>query len=95
MAAIITAENRKAATSDAERLELHKTMVAYSGRYRVEGNEFVTTVDMSWNEAWNGTEQRRRWRIEDGKLFIESGPAPAPNFGNRMSIQRGVWEREK
>ena len=77
------------------RAELFKSMVAYGGKYRVEGKEFVTTVDMSWNEAWNGTEQRRFWKIEDGKLFIESAPAPAPNFAGRMLVGRLVWERDK
>jgi Lipocalin-like domain len=89
------AETRKAGTGDAERAALHKTMVAYSGKYRVEGKEFVTTVDMSWNEAWNGTEQRRFWKIEDGKLFIETAPGPAPNFPDKMAVSRLVWERDK
>jgi len=39
MAGIITGENRKAGISDAERAELHKTMIAYSGKYRVDGKE--------------------------------------------------------
>jgi len=39
----------------------------------------VITVDMSWNEAWNGTQLRRYWRIEDGKLFIETPPTNFPD----------------
>ena|SRR5215510_4896512 len=93
MVGLVTAETRKAGTGDAERVGLYKTLVAYSGKYRVEGNAFVTTVDMSWNEAWNGTEQRRFWKIEDGKLFIESAPDTAPN--GRMLVTRLVWERDK
>src|SRR5436305_12783879 len=57
MAAIVTSETRKAGTDDADRAELHKTLIAYSGKYRVEGAEFVTAVDISWNEVWNATEQ--------------------------------------
>ena len=95
MATMITSENRKAGISDAERAELHKTMTAYSGKYRVDGNELVTTVEMSWNEAWNGTEQKRYWKIEDGKLFIETAPAPSANFPNRTVVARLVWERDK
>ena len=94
MVGLITAETRKAGTGNAERAELYKTMLAYSGKYRVEGKEFVTTVDMSWNEAWNGTEQRRFWKIEDGKLFIESARAPSPNRPDKMSFARLVWERD-
>ena len=54
-------------------------MIAYSAKNSVEGKAFVTTVDLSWNEAWNGSEQRRFWKIEDGKFSIESAAAPAPN----------------
>jgi len=43
-------------------------MLASSGLYRVEGNDFITTVEVSWNEQWNGTEQRRHYRIEGDKL---------------------------
>ena len=95
MVGLVTAETRTPAKTDAERAELFKSMLAYSGKYRVEGKQFVTTVDMSWNEAWNGTEQRRFWKIEDGKLFIESSPAPAANFAGRMLVGRLVWERDK
>ena len=27
-------------------------------KYRVEGHDFIALVDVSWNEEWNGTEQR-------------------------------------
>ena len=70
--AINTAENRKAGASDAERAALHKSMLAYTGKYRIEGDDFITTVDVSWNEIWNGTEQRRHYRIEGDKLSIET-----------------------
>jgi hypothetical protein len=95
MAAIITAESRKFGTGDAERAELHKSMIAYSGNYRVNGKEFVTTVEMSWNETWNGGEQKRYWKIEDGKLFIETAPQPSTNFPGRTVFSRLVWERDK
>ena len=95
VAAMITGETRKAGTSEAERAELYKTLIAYSGKYRVEGKEFVTAVDMSWNEIWNGTEQRRYWRIEDGKLFIETASIPSPNYPGKMAVARLIFEREK
>jgi len=61
---LTTAENRRAEMDDAAMAALHRSMLAYSGRYRVEGNDFVTAVEVSWNESWNGTEQRRHFRIE-------------------------------
>jgi hypothetical protein len=52
---VTTAAGRRAGMDDASRAALHKSMLAYSGRYRVEGNDFITTVEVSWNE--NGTER--------------------------------------
>jgi hypothetical protein len=92
---VTTAENRRGGTSDAERAALHKSMLAYSGKYRVEGNDFITVVDVSWNEEWNGTEQRRHFRIEGDKLFIESALAPSIVFPGKTDFRRIVWEREK
>jgi hypothetical protein len=93
--ALTTAEGRRAGEGDAERAALHRSMLAYTGRYRVEGDEFVTTVDASWNEAWNGTEQRRRFRIEGDRLFVESAPAPSILFPGTIDHRRIVWERER
>ncbi len=92
---LTTAGNRKGGMGDAERAALHKSMVAYSGKYRIEGNDFITLVDVSWNEDWNGTEQRRHFRIAGDKLFIESEPAPSILFPGKTDFRRIVWEREK
>jgi len=92
--ALTTAEARVPGETDSDRAALHKSMLAYTGKYRVEGDEFITTVDASWNEGWNGTEQRRRWRIEGNKLFIESAPGPSILFRGRVDFRRIVWERE-
>jgi hypothetical protein len=46
---LTTAENRKSGVGDAERAALHKSMLAYSGKYRIEGADFITLVDVSWN----------------------------------------------
>jgi Lipocalin-like domain len=93
--ALTTAENRRGGMGDDERAALHKSMVAYSGKYRVEGSDFVTLVDVSWNEEWNGTEQRRHFRIEGDKLFIESAPAPSIVYPGKTDFRRIVWEREE
>lgn len=92
---LTTAAGRKPGTDDAARAALQKSMVSYSGRYRVEGGDFITTVEVSWNEEWNGTEQRRHYRIEGDKLFIESAPAPSMVFPGKTDFRRIVWVREK
>ena len=92
---VTTAAGRKGGTDDPACAALHKSMLAYSGRYRVEGNDFITTVEVSWNEQWNGTEQRRHYRIEGDKLFIESAPAPSIIFPGKTDFRRIVWVRDK
>ena len=89
---LITSSSRKAGTDDAERAALHKSMISFSGKYRVEGDLYIATVDLSWNEAWNGTEQRRHFRFEDGKLLIDT---VRQQSAGKMAIGRLVWERDK
>lgn len=80
---------------EAERAALHRSMLAYSGRYRVEGGDFITTVEASWNEDWNGTEQRRHFSIEGDRLMVETVPAPSIVFEGKIDRRRVVWERER
>jgi hypothetical protein len=93
--ALVTAENRPVPKSDEERAQALRTMISYSGRYRVEGNKVTTKVEIAWNEAWVGGEQVRFVRFEGDKLFIESPPMPHPNVGGKVVRVIVVWEREK
>jgi hypothetical protein len=95
MALIITGENRKAGMSDTDRAELHKSMFAVTGRYRIDGSDLVIAVDVSWNESWSGTELKRRVRQEGDKLFIETAPAPSPLLPSKIVVAKLVFEREK
>jgi len=92
---MITADNRKAGMGDPERAALHKTMAAASGKVRVEGKDFIISVDISWNESWNGTEQRRHYKIVGDKLFVETAPGPSILFPGKTSFGRLVFERDK
>jgi hypothetical protein len=93
MFGMTVASDRTPGTGDTERAALHKSMLAYTGKYRVEGDEFVTKVDISWNETWNGTEQRRQYRIEGKRLFIETASAPSITHPGTTDFRRIVWER--
>jgi Lipocalin-like domain len=92
--ALVTADGRKAPQNDAERAQALRTMIAYTGRYRVEDGKVVTKVEAAWNEAWVGTEQVRAIRFDGDKLYIESPPQPHPNLNGRMVRIIVVWERE-
>jgi lipocalin-like protein len=89
-------ERKKIPTSQADLSELWRTMLAYTGKYRVEGNELVTTVDVSWYELWTGTEQRRRFTLESDTLTIVTKPQPlgAGRRAKAMVSFKVVWERD-
>jgi hypothetical protein len=79
MIGILTAEGRKAGTTDAERLALYRTLIAYSGLYTVDGGKFTAKVDNSWNESWTGTDQARTYKLYGDRLDIVSQWQPATN----------------
>jgi hypothetical protein len=68
MMVVLTGEGRKAATTDQDRADLFKSMVAYTGMYRVEGDKWITKVDVSGNPAWVGTEQTRFFKLDGDRL---------------------------
>ena len=73
MMAIVEGEGRKPANTDEERAALLRTLLAYSGMYRVEGDKWITKVDVSWNSAYNGTDQVRVFKLEGNRLEV-AGP---------------------
>ena len=89
-----TAEGRKAPKTDDDRAAAFRSMLAYSGKYRTEGNEIIIKVDIAWDKSWIGTDQVRHYRIEGNRLHIEAAPQPYANFGDK--VMRGVliWERD-
>jgi Lipocalin-like domain len=95
MSAIVTAEGRQAPKTDAERGDALRTMVAYSGIYRIEGDKWITKVDVAWNEAWVGTEQVRTYKLAGDTLEVIAMTQPAVNFGGRMLKAILSWERDK
>ena len=78
-----------------ERAQAFVRMIAYSGRYRIEGNTITTKVEVAWNKSWVGGEQVRHIRFEDDKLFIESPPMPHPNMNDRVVRVIVVWQRDE
>jgi hypothetical protein len=88
--ALVTADNRPVPKTDEERAQALRTMISYSGRYRVEGNKVTTKVEIAWNEAWVGGEQVRLVRFEGDKLFIEARPCRIRMWAEGRAGDRGV-----
>ncbi|HLN38212.1 MAG TPA: lipocalin-like domain-containing protein [Xanthobacteraceae bacterium] len=93
--ALMTAEGRAIPKTDADRAQALKSMIAYTGRYRVENGQVITKVEVAWNEAWVGGEQVRNIRFEGNRLYIESPPMPHPNINDKAVRVIVVWRREK
>jgi hypothetical protein len=92
--ALATPSARKIPETEEERAQAFVRLIAYSGRYRIEGNTITTKVEVAWNESWVGGEQVRHIRFEDDKLFIESPPMSHPNFNDRIVRVIVVWRRD-
>ena len=80
-------ENKK------EKIALFETMFAYSGTYTVESDRVVHHVDLSWNEAWSGTDQVRFCKVDEQTLAYTSTPAKNP-FDGREVVHEVTHERE-
>jgi hypothetical protein len=93
--ALMTAEGRAIPQTDGDRAQALKSMIAYTGRYRVENGQVITKVEAAWNEAWVGGEQVRNIRFEGDRLNIESPPMPHPNINDKTVRVIVVWQREK
>jgi len=76
----LTAENRQAPESVQDRADLFNSMIAYTGTYRLSGNQWVTRVDAAWNPQWVGTEQTRYFLIEGDKLVVQTPWRVMPNW---------------
>jgi hypothetical protein len=95
MMALGVHEKRRAPKIDEDRIDLHKYMFAYSGRYTVEGEKVVHHVDVSWNESFTGTDQVRFVKLEGDILTIKTAPSKNPITGLENVVGVLVWVRER
>ncbi len=96
MMTFIEGEGRKPPQTDQDRIALYRSMMAYTGVSRFEGDKFITKVDASWNPAWAGTEQVRFFKFEGDRLHIITAWAPNTLFpGTPMTRGLVTWGRAK
>jgi len=98
MYAIATSDNRTKpsdvnSTPD-ERAKLHQSLVAYAGTYTVQGDKVIHRVDISWNEAWTGTDQVRFFKIDGNTLTVTTAVQKSPIDG-REGRSVLIWEKVK
>ena len=89
MMVLITAKVRQAGSSGEKLAALFNTMMAYTGRYRLDGDKFTVKIDSSWNEAWNGSEQERFYKLHGDTLEVSTAWMPNPLVSGNP-IGRGI-----
>ena len=95
MQVIGVAKNRRipggANPPDAERLALYDTMFAYAGTFSVEGDKVIHHIDVSWNQAWTGTDQIRVLEVSGNTLTLTTRiPDPLSGIESHYAV---AWER--
>lgn len=96
VATIFTASDRKppvdAIPTDTEAIRLFRSMIAFAGRYEVDGDKLIYYPEASWNEAWNGTTQTRVLEITQDRLHVRSVPVMSTGATIVFSL---TWDRAK
>jgi len=95
VAFIIVAPNRKSATNNDESAALLKSLMAYTGKFTIEGDKFTTKVDISWNELLTGQDQVRYFKMESDRLSIRTAEQVSAVYPGKKVIGTLTWERER
>ena len=87
---MLTGDGREPGESDQEQARLLETLIAYTGRYRIEGGDWITAVDVAWNPAWVGTEQRRQFALDGDRLRVLTPWRVMPNWAEHGETRSTV-----
>jgi len=92
---VIVAADRKPATNNEESAALLKTLMAYTGKFSIDGDKFITKVDISWNELLTGQDQVRFFKLEEDKLSIRTAEQVSAVYPGKKVVGTLTWERER
>jgi hypothetical protein len=92
---IVVTANRKPAANNEESAALLKTLMAYTGKFTVNGDRFTTKVDISWNELLTGQDQIRFFKLDGDKLSIRTAEQASAVYPGKKVVGTLVWERER
>ena len=90
---VLEAADRKPAATVEQRADLLQSMAAYAGTYRLEGNTWVTTVDVTWSPSQRG-EQRRDYKIDGDLLSVTTPWIKDPRLPNQPETRSIlIWQK--
>ncbi|NKX46456.1 lipocalin-like domain-containing protein [Roseicyclus persicicus] len=95
MMATVFARDRLAARpggwTDAEKVALFDTMLAYVARWRIEGDRVIHSVEGAWNPSWQ-VDLTRPFTLSGDRLEIAGAPSTDPATG-RDVVYRMVFRK--
>jgi hypothetical protein len=92
---VIVAANRKPAANNEEAAALLKTLLAYTGKFTIDGDKFTTRVDISGNELLTGQDQVRFFKLDGDRLSIRTAEQVSSVYPGKKVIGTLNWERER
>jgi hypothetical protein len=78
--------------TDAERAQLHKSVVVYGGTYTIASDKVIHHIDIVWNNARFGSDQVRFFNLDGEKLTLTTERNKSPIDGSEGF---GVLEFER
>jgi hypothetical protein len=78
--------------TDEERVQLHRSMVAYAGTYLIAGDKVIHHIDIAWNNARLGSDQVRFFKLDGDRLTLTTERNKSPIDGSEGF---GVLEFER
>jgi hypothetical protein len=94
---IITAADRRPAKTAEEKVALFDSVLAYSGKYTVEGNKITVQVDMSANEVFTGAShvQTRFFALDGDRLTVRTPQIASAALPGKKIVGTNIFERER
>lgn len=78
----------------AEAEALFRSMLSYAGPYTFDGREVTHHVDISWNESFTGSQQKRFVALE-GDVLKLSTPQSLDPIDGKLSVRTMTWKKVK
>jgi hypothetical protein len=81
--------------TDTEASSLYRTMNAYLGTYRVEGDQIKLHYDIAANQELTNTDSTRTFKIDGDRLTSTTPPEKNSFLKDQTTIAKLVYERMK
>jgi hypothetical protein len=94
---ILTGAGRRPAKTSDEKAALLDSMLAYSGRYAIDGDKITTHIDVSSNEIFSGAlqDQTRFFKMEGDRLTIWTPEIISAVRAGQKAVGTITFERER